>query len=141
MNLFSLAIYFLPFLFSFTVVYFIRGKVIAKIIAFLLFTLAILSLYKAFEAGLALKNSEIRFVQDGRGKYEKYTEHEKYITIKELKSIQKSRKITFTLFSILYWLSSFGITLGTFKVLRKHKEDKKKSIPSKVIKIDCNTNQ
>lgn len=133
MNLFSLAIYFLPFLFSFTVMYFIRGKVIDKIIAFLLFTLALLSLYKAFEAGLALKNSEIYFVQNGRGKYEKYTEHKKYITIKKLNKKQENRRVNFKAFSILYWIASCGIMFIAFRTLRKSKKNKKTSISPPII--------
>ena len=129
MNLFSLALYFLPFVFSFTVAYFVRGTIKDKFISLLLLALALFSLYKAFEAGMNLKNSEVYFARNDYGKSAKYTEHEKHVKIKELKSRQKNREATFTLFSILYWISTLGITVGTFRVLKKHKKKKLISPP------------
>lgn len=121
MNLFSLGTLFFPFLVIFLVFNFIYGILKYKLTSFVLLVLAILSFYKAFEAGLALKNSEIYFIQNGRGEYAKYTEHEKYLQIKEVKKKQKNRKVNFTFFSILYWIASFGILFITFKILKKNK--------------------
>ncbi|WP_375559607.1 hypothetical protein ACE193_17990 [Bernardetia sp. OM2101] len=126
MNLFSLGTLFFPFLLIFIVFNFIYGILKDKLSSFVLLVLALLSFYKAFEAGLALKNTEIYFVQNGSGQYANYTEHQKYIKIKELEEKQKSRKVNFITFSILYWISSFGVISITLKILRKHRKDKKK---------------
>lgn len=121
MYLFSLAPFFIPFLLVFIVAVFIQGTQKHRFISCFLLILALLSFYKAFEAGMALKNTEILFVQNNRGKYAKYSDLEKNAKIRELKKKQKNRKISFITFSILYWLGFLGMAFITWKVSKYHR--------------------
>lgn len=137
MNLFSLIPLSFPFLFGFIVKMLIQAKIKYKLTSMLIGILALISFYKAFEVGLALKNTEIYFAQDNRGKYADYTNSEKQTKIKELKKNQKVRRVKFTLFSISYWVAFLGVVFINFRFLKSKKRLKKSAPPPIITNNGC----